>query len=696
MDFLQDRNFLQSLNQYHIQSYSAAIMLLNFETEMPITRLEGKVISGSMSITANSPTRRTGSMQVVFDKDTFDLTNIDNLISINKKISLSIGIANPYYNSSSYAPNYFAYGDILWFKQGVFIITSASSSISLSSATISINFIDKMGLLNGVASGTLPAQASLHDRIEVDKDDNVTTTYPLINQIIRETVHHFGNEQYSRIIVDDVPDFGRQVVRWAGSTPIRFTQDRSAFIVSNSTRDGFSIPYYENEDIGYMSTDLTYPGEFIVKAGATVTTILDEIVKTLGNFEYFYDVDGFFHFQQIRNFDKTGITPIVQTTLTDTNSPLNINPLESFDAIFQDRYIPKFADDQFLNEFEDSSLVTSVSFNPDYANIKNDFVIWGSRKDNSNDTRMVRYHLAIDKRPEDIGSQALCRKWFWCVKDIETQITKRYISTDSNSAPSINPGEEVKLHSSSLTSLPGGSGFDWREELYRQGLLGWNNASEGTYYDEELLTEWRKIFNPNNEIFSRRWQEHYGSLVPFFGYTIDVVTAPETIHYWLDIIDTSTPLGAYSVQRIGRRSVVKENNKINEVISKEIPDIIFIDDTDTSAEGRAKVVQAMKDYISIGQAYCLVQPEFLPYFTYRNSFGTCYEEVRELFYKHLIYNTKVNLTCIPLFHLDVNRVVRLNFPDLGIVGNYVLNNISWNLGNLSTMNIAANEAVVII
>lgn len=34
-----------------------------------------------------------------------------------------------------------------------------------------------------------------------------------------------------------------------------------------------------------------------MKAGATVTQVLDEIVKALGNYEYFYDEEGIFHFR---------------------------------------------------------------------------------------------------------------------------------------------------------------------------------------------------------------------------------------------------------------------------------------------------------------------------------------------------------------------------------------------------------------
>jgi len=50
MDFLQDQTFLQKLNHYPIKEYWAAILILDFMSEIPIARFEGKVISGSMSI----------------------------------------------------------------------------------------------------------------------------------------------------------------------------------------------------------------------------------------------------------------------------------------------------------------------------------------------------------------------------------------------------------------------------------------------------------------------------------------------------------------------------------------------------------------------------------------------------------------------------------------------------------------------
>jgi len=66
-----------------------------------------------------------------------------------------------------------------------------------------------MGKLNGTCGGVLPASTSFHDRIEYDQEGNKKTTYPLIADIIKECVHHFGEEHYTRIIVEDVDEVGR-------------------------------------------------------------------------------------------------------------------------------------------------------------------------------------------------------------------------------------------------------------------------------------------------------------------------------------------------------------------------------------------------------------------------------------------------------------------------------------------------------
>ena len=151
--------------------------------------------------------------------------------------------------------------------------------------------------------------------------------------------------------------------------------------------------------------------------------------------------------------------------------------------------------------------------------------------------------------------------------------------------------------------------FNWTEELYRQALLAYGTSTEGSYYDEELLAEWRNIFDPTStmdnkgiESFEKEWKDHYGEEeTPWYGYKVDVLIAPEKLRYWLDIIDTTANVGQYSVNRIGRRTKVTENSKINEVFSQEINDIVFIENTSQESESeRLRILENIQYYISIG------------------------------------------------------------------------------------------------
>lgn len=723
-DFMNDRSFLLKLNQHKVREYLAAIMVLDFETENPIARLEGKVVSGSMTVAANSAVRKTCSLTIVFDEDTKNITDINNLIAIDKKISLSLGLKNPFYH----LPQYAQYGEELWFKQGLFVITRASSSISVSSAQVSIELQDKMAFLNGTCGGTLPANTSFHDRIIYDKDGNYTTEYPLIKEIIFEAVNHYGGEHPSRIVIEDVPDVGRKVVRWRGSTPINFQSEIDAknsgrsFVIAAPPVAGFENTYYQGDLVGYRETPLTYPGELILKMGQTVTNLLDEIISTLGNYEYFYDAEGIFHFRQIKNYQATGVTPLnydPTITVEVVDSQGNISQqTRDLDKSLQSLYFPRYTDDAFINEFADQNLVTQIGYNPDYSKIKNDFICWGTKQDDSNSEVMVRYHLAIDVRPKDIpkpvteeeievirDNYSLCHKTIRKVMNKNDGTISRYVVENAYIPDEVNEtwGEVAALSlDEAFPDLDASYHFNWREELYRQALLAYGTSTEGSYYDEELMAEWRNIFDPSStwdlkgmDSFQRSWEDHFGEdndETPWAGYTVDVKIAPEKLRYWLDIIDTSAGVGVYGVNRIGRRTIAQENTKINQVFEGEIPDLVFIENTGQPQE----MIENTQYYISIGQAYSFVNPDQLQYFQEVNSFGTCYESVRAMLYNNLIYNATASLTTIPILYLDVNKVVHLNFPELGVTGDFVINNISMQFGNNPTMSLSLNEAIVMV
>ena len=331
---------------------------------------------------------------------------------------------------------------------------------------------------------------------------------------------------------------------------------------------------------------------------------------------------------------------------------------------------------------------------------------------------MVRYHLAIDVRPKDIpkpvteeeievirDNYSLCHKTIRKVMNKNDGTISRYVVENAYIPDEVNEtwGEVAALSlDEAFPDLDASYHFNWREELYRQALLAYGTSTEGSYYDEELMAEWRNIFDPSStwdlkgmDSFQRSWEDHFGEdndETPWAGYTVDVKIAPEKLRYWLDIIDTSAGVGVYGVNRIGRRTIAQENTKINQVFEGEIPDLVFIENTGQPQE----MIENTQYYISIGQAYSFVNPDQLQYFQEVNSFGTCYESVRAMLYNNLIYNATASLTTIPILYLDVNKVVHLNFPELGVTGDFVINNISMQFGNNPTMSLSLNEAIVMV
>jgi hypothetical protein len=93
--------------------------------------------------------RRTGNVSLIADEYENDLTSIQRLLTINKKIEVLIGFLNTTDEYTEYP--------ILWFPQGVYVIISANITHDFNGINISLTLHDKMALLNGECGGVLPA-----------------------------------------------------------------------------------------------------------------------------------------------------------------------------------------------------------------------------------------------------------------------------------------------------------------------------------------------------------------------------------------------------------------------------------------------------------------------------------------------------------------------------------------------------------
>ena len=618
------------LDKLNIRTHYAKIILLSFD-DKPIREIQGNITAGSLSVNGSSSVRRTISLTMLADEHNSNIEDIDNEISINKKVKVLVGYTNP-------LKSYAHYGDIIWFPCGVFVLSSASVSRSTSGWNISISGKDKMCLLDGTAGGTFPASITFHENYIQKDNGDIEIVYPTIFQIIYEAVNHWGGEAIENIIITDIEETAKMLVRYIGDKPIYFSHNYESMDFAPGPDFPHMISY--GQDAGYKETDFTYPGELVLDTGDTVVTLLDKLIDVLGNYEYFYDIDGRFIFQEIKNYLNTG-SPLTELTVED--------------------YVKSYNNAKFLYSLTDLDTTTAITRSPKYDNVKNDFYVWGKRTTNSNVEVNIRYHLAIDTKP-DIN---LAGQYMWSVSDEETGLIIRYDFNDQGD------GYAVPGYKTTLISIPC---EEWREELYRQALDAQvTNSVYDNYYDSELIAEWRGLFDPMNE----DWNE-------YDHWNPDVFNNPSNLNFWLDFIDTGSEIGHYSINEIGRRTKVVNSDEITSVYNMEVPDIIFIEGLDSSL---------IAEYRNIGQRFFVLTPEYYDLFSISSTGASCYDRIREMLYQNLCYNTTISITCLPKYYMEPNNIIYVEDRESNISGNYQITQFTLPLAYNGTMSITATEVL---
>lgn len=415
------QNFLLELDRTRNREIYAKVIALTLD-ESPIQSIEGRLTGGSINVDGNSAVRRTCSLTMVAQ----DFEYNDYLWGLNTKFKLEVGVKN---NINSNFP------DIVWFKQGIFVLTSFNVSQQASSFTINLSGKDKMCLLNGENGGTLESSIDFGTIQEEDDDGRWVITKIPIPEIIRNAVHVYGREPYHNIIINDLDIYGRELLEYRYDTPMYLYRLKDSKIYDNvrmedsdfyvyldvneasSKRKLSEIPsdylealvttltdigggkpvYLElgNSDsacyftkisygdtAGYRATDLTYAGDLISKVGESLTSVLDKIKNMLSEYEYFYNLEGQFVFQKKQSFISTMWTVVKENEEEQKKQSLSQQIASTVDYLFAG-----------------TDLITAVNINPNIANVKNDFSIWGERVGTSGVKIPIHMRYSINKKP---------------------------------------------------------------------------------------------------------------------------------------------------------------------------------------------------------------------------------------------------------------------------------------------------------
>lgn len=536
--YLLDFEFLKALDINNLKTLYARINILNIN-DQPIAAIEGQAIGGSINVNGKSSVRRTGTLQMVADEQLYKITDIKNLIAIDKRIEIEIGVEN------SLKQKYYSNHDIIWFPLGIFIITNASITHNKSGVNISLNLKDKMVLLNGEKGGKLTSPITHSPAFELDANGNEVSIPVRFRDLIYTLVSEYGGIPKDRILIDDIDLRIKSLLRWGSDRVVYLLEGQGEnnlqYSLTTSKPNGEYTEYHFNDNIGYAFTDFTYPtgSELNSNAGETITSVLDKIKNTLGNYEYFFDLDGIFHFQMIKNYINEG------SALSDITEALN------------DKYFTQASAGQSIYEFSDGRLISSYSNAPKYSQIKNDIVVWGQLPD----TKIgIRYHVAIDTPPKDFNSY-----WVKFYEDKNGIIRAQDVKTEETLGY-----EEI---------VP----KDWRSELYFNYLAGKENNLK--YYSKELEEEWPKLYN----IKTDTWRNiNYNTMTYFF----DMID-PEELK--------DEKIKSFSIDSIGKNEHVINDSSINCLFSFLPNDVCFIEagrGQETEAE-RNECQQKGQPYVQV-------------------------------------------------------------------------------------------------
>lgn len=655
--------------------------------------------------------RRTANLSLFAEEKKNNLANVDHLFSVNKKCTIELGIVNtvpnyvqklqtqdntiPQFKTINYQEKY---GDIVWFPLGLYVMFNPSIAHDLNGVTISMQLKDKMCLLNGQLGGEIHSAVDFNyqDQLVDENIESLEKNPVLIYNIIKELVNHWGNENLSKIIISQVPFQIKSVVKWSGSdniylverltNPMLFTSyeqaEENAQPQGDETQPCIIKTIEPGYDVGYVYTDFVYPGELSCNAGETVTSVLDKIIGVIGNYEYFYDVEGNFIFQEKANYLNMTYTAywVKEEAVGMQNNQVS-NQTFSVGELPSEVYE---ADPYKLSKpvynFVHNQYTTAYNNTLNYNNIKNDFVVWGSYPSGNSNYRIpCRFHLAIDKKPT-LNSH----KWIGFYKDDFNVVRGIYMwgkHTKGQMVPLTYASSilvELIEDAREITCV------DWREEIYYQMLkdeywLGANTNTElnNTYfqYYAELKEEFPKIFDLQTQTYKEDMELH-----------------PDRINYYLDFIDEDSELGQYSVSNIGRRAkIIGDNNQgINCVFQPTIPDIVYIDTTKYTID---ELVALREKLIRQGQYFTQVPSEISALFTIGGSLNSCYEKIKDLLYQYTHVNNTISITTLPIYYLEPNTRITVEDQPAGIYDDYIIQSISLPLDVSSTMSINAYKAL---
>lgn len=533
---LYDKNFLLELDKYPHKVIYARVTALTFQ-ETPIERIEGRVTQGSVNVDGASAVRRSCSLTISASNFNYN----EYYWGLNTKFKLEVGLEN--HIDSNY-PN------IIWFPQGIFLITSFNMSRSTTAFNIAIQGKDKMCLLNGEIGGSLESSVDFGAIEQEDSNGNWVITKVPIQDIIRNMVHTYAGEPYHNIIINDLDTYGLELMEYRYDIPMFLYRQVDSPIYDNillggetkcrvfEEKDNFKEPIdivviqrdkfgqiIKDEQTGDIKTVTKQELQLQELPLEYLEFLTDRLImgnegkykiKVINNNgelskEFFYIAkveygqtagyrftDLVYAGDLIANIGEslTSVLDKIKNMLVEFEYFYNLEGQFVFqkkrslkEAIWQFNEDDKlYVPPEYSYEFYGHNLITSFNNNPNLLNLRNDYSIWGERESISGAKVPIHLRYAIDKKPT-----AYHPIWTTNLDDKQIEAYNKKYGT------AITGRTKAEAEKLKVTT----EDWDWREIIYQMAL---------DYYKYNFLEDFElkvALANPDDYPTGRTGYEQY-------------------------------------------------------------------------------------------------------------------------------------------------------------------------------------------
>lgn len=617
-------SFLEKVFEHRQRTLYTRVEVLNWE-ERVIGEIQGIVKQGTYNADGDSNTRR--NLSLTFSTRDREGNKVIDYLTPGTKIALYMGLEN--YTRE------FEEDKIIWFNMGIFILSEPSLRHSVEDTELTISAHDKMSMLNGVLGGKLSMPVQFIQRVN-GKNQSMSW-----REIFLNTATLFGNENPAKVVIDSVPDFIEEYTQVKNVAGLK-----KDFIHVLSQEEGEKViikawhPTLPETQIKFSQSERLYklrrfgPPEpiqssssgiepYMKNVGENITSVFDDIVEGLSNtHEYYYSKNGDLIFQPVPNYINQLFEPTEDGGLGYFSYELNMED-----------FIPNYLGLPFTYNFADKKTIVSYNNNPSYGNIKNDFVVVNGKG------QMLE--IAIDDKPtiEEI------KEWFVGLGEDFSAMSSEmaFIQKDGVRREPYNPlnntvpfeyreGNNYRpptyiyipldkipwqialgLKNYYIRNIYGGSSPwilpRWGQECESM-IFKYQTSSNGV----DLLPN-TGIFNPANIAIGEPWLAGYPTISsalssddieeldtnnPIFSSTGDTSFWP----YYLDLIDTGTQLGKYSIALIGKRTETVTAEIATTMFKTNPTQMVVVTETELADLGGDEILE---DLEMRGRAYAVIR-----------------------------------------------------------------------------------------